>query len=99
MGVWRWARAEFLISLSAIKNERVDQELTKSVTCLFLSGVFGGKRKEGGRTGCVYPFSLLQLYLRFPIILEKFFMFGLFGVFFKPHVFYMYASSVLCCQG
>lgn len=39
-------RAEFLISLSAIKKECVDQELTKSVTCLFLSGVFGGR---GGR--------------------------------------------------
>lgn len=37
-------RAEFVIS--AVKNEHVDQELTKSVTCLFLSGVFGGR---GGR--------------------------------------------------
>jgi len=47
-------RAEFLISLAAIKNERVDQELTKPVTCLLLSAVSGGKGREGGGTGCVY---------------------------------------------
>lgn len=51
-------RAEFLISLSAIKTECEDQELTKCVTCLFLSGMFGG---SGGREAekVVFIFYLL----------------------------------------
>lgn len=41
-------RAEFLIFLSAFKKECVDQELTKSVTCVFLSGVLDAWGEEDG---------------------------------------------------
>lgn len=48
-------RAEFVIS--AIKNEHVDQELTKSVTCLFLSGGLGEEEEGRWNRVCLSFFS------------------------------------------